>query len=54
MYWTFTVIIYANIDPGKMKIPCALAVSLNIDILKGIIFPSLLSTPSFIIDLKKP
>ena len=54
MYWTFTVIIYANIGPGKMKIPCTIAVSLDVDILKGIIFSSLLSTLSFIIDLKKP
>ena len=54
MRWTFAVVIYANIGPVKMKIPCTLAVSLNVGILESIISFSLLSTLGFFIDLKKP
>ena len=53
MYWSFTVLVYANIGSMKMKIPCALIASLTVDRL-GIVFSSLFSTLGIFVDLKKP
>ena len=53
MYWSFTVLVYANIGSVKMKIPCALVVSLTVDRL-SIVFSSLFSTLGIFVDLKKP
>ena len=53
MYWSFTVLVYANIGSVKMKIPCALVVSLTVDRI-SIVFSSLFSTLGIFVDLKKP
>ena len=53
MYSSFTVLVYANVGSVKMKIPCALVVSLTVDRL-SIAFSSLFSTLGIFIDLKKP
>ena len=38
MYWSFTVLVYANVGSVKMKIPCALVVSLTVDRLSIVFF----------------
>ena len=53
MYWSFTVVVYANTGSVKMNIPCALIVSLTVDRL-SIVFSSLFSTLVIFVDLKKP
>ena len=52
MYWSFAVLVYANIGSVKMKIPCALVVSLTVDRI-SIVFSSLFSTLGIFVDLKK-
>ena len=52
MYWSFAVLVYANIGSVKMKIPCALVVSLTVDRIRTI-FSSLFSTLGIFVDLKK-
>ena len=53
MFWSFTVLVYANIGSVKIKIPCALVVSLTVDRI-SIVFSSLFSTLGIFVDLKKP
>ena len=52
MYWSFAVLVYANIGSVKMKIPCALVVSLTVDRI-SIVFSSLFSILGIFVDLKK-
>ena len=49
----FADLVYANISSVKMKIPCALVVSLTVDRI-SIVFSSLFSTLGIFVDLKKP
>ena len=53
MYWSFAVLVYANIGLVKMKIPCTLVVSLTVDRI-CIVFSTLFSTLGILVDLKKP
>ena len=52
MYWSFTVVVYANTCSVQMNVPCAFVVSLTVDRLI-IIFSSLFSTLGIFVDLKK-
>ena len=53
MYWSFTVLVHADIGSVKMKILWALFVSLTIDRL-SIVISSLFFTLGIFVDLKKP
>ena len=54
MYWSFTVLVYANVGSVKMKIPCALVVSLTVDRLSIVFFFSLFFPLGIFVDVKKP
>ena len=53
MYWSFTILVYANTGSLKKKITCALVVSLTV-VRLSIVFSSLRSCLGIFVDLKKP